>query len=305
MRGTYLTLTALMLISLGLPCYGELAKAPEQVSDCGKYKLRVYRMLYSPQVPKQGITICMSFHCLDSKRPEKVLDSVPSDILLGYVKPLKKVEITEGIPCPLTSYSTHTGNFPPSVYIHETKGCSEASRLSLLELEIPVIHVKEWKTLKFTNLGKSMSEPMYCGPFALQTSGTDDAFYVVAGRHIKFKKEYENFNKRIPMTYLGHRYIGHTVQAVDSSGQRFERRGSTGSGGHTRVALCIPDQTKDHPFAGKKINYPISVSIRIPEKVVTEMLTFRFRDLPLPSLAEGKWDFRTNKVNKKANGDDN
>ena len=178
----------------------------------------------------------------------------------------------------------------------------ETSGLASLDLEVPVIRVTEWRTLRFENLGRGKSGYLHCGPFDLATEGDDKRFTVAAGAFSEFEKEHRDYLRHVPLQFLHHQYALEAIHLVDADGREANSLGgSLGGGGGVftyqwpdeRPALNANDNAPKLFVFGepRPIAYPVTITLRMPEKWTTEQVKFRVKKVPIPTLTEARREY--------------
>ena len=229
-----------------------------------------------------------------------------SNAFLGSTASLRKLVAADGADCTDNRHSLSTDNNPRSIPVSGLELGREQTSLKLLELAAPLVQVKTWKTLEFNGLGRAESRFPLCGPFEFITRGEDKRFKVTVAARSRFSQKQEESRKRIPLDFLHHQYVANKAVIVDSSGHRLISIATSGTRESRTSTLVIIDLPNAKPVessrgeigAGvvqwaveyKDIAYPVTVTMRIPEKWTAETATFRFTDVPLPSMAEGRWE---------------
>jgi hypothetical protein len=204
------------------------------------------------------------------------------DTLLERANPLTRAVTPDGVQHELaiTDYTVHvaTGNLAIT-YLRLPLGTELVSEL---EFRCVLVHVTQWKELRFTGLGPGESAPLHCGPFELWVGGEPGRFVVGAGAMAEFEAEHRSFSERVPIEGLHHRWALQAVQVQDANGRQLFNMGGGGSGG-VSVGHFYPEMM-GAPGASvePEIAYPVSVSLRVPLVFEREEVRFLFRDVPVP-----------------------
>jgi hypothetical protein len=257
-------------------------------SKCGKYRLRLERASQSPSPWNSGIAAIsldfeMDFGQAGMRNFERHL---PQDTYLENADPFVAARINL-VEIGKNKHFGWTDNFSPSVTVSDLELGSEQKQLDSLTLKVTVVRIKTWETVRFTGVGQGKSDFLQCGPFQLVVHGETDQVRVAAAAYSDFAAETAEYHKRVPLSFVNHRYAMDHMTITDATKKPLTYIGYGGSGGstvghfHRRGGIEVDSPREPIP-------YPLQVEVRLPKEYETERVGFEFKDLPLPALKKGR-----------------
>lgn len=162
-------------------------------------------------------------------------------------------------------------------------------RLQDIEIEVAVVRVTEWDTQSFqAALGRS--DFFKYGPFELRAVAEGRQLKVDAMPYPQFRADHEAYRVRMPLAFLNPAYAMQELKLVDTAGRSPTSTGSTvpGSGAvsSTFTGWRVANPGTESPaVASDGIDYPVTLTVRLPKRFETERVKFRFEEIILPAPA--------------------
>ena len=213
------------------------------------------------------------------------MPELPDDLYLDNVStPVLALFVISGRNLAKTSYGWSVEGKTGRVVISDLDIGDARLRLLGVDLELVLTRVTEWETLAF-QAGLGRSDFFQCGPFELRANGEARQFQVDAWAYPQFKPQHEAYRKRVPVTFLDHRFAMRQLKVFDAA-----NRVPAG------VATSVPSigaitstfsnfrGTDDDGSAapdGDNIKYPVSMRVRLPQRFESERIKFHFDMIPL------------------------
>ena len=270
------------------------AASRETVSECGQYSLRLHGVTPSnAHDMKTSWVFDFAAHA-----PEVSLSDASHAFYLDKVS-VRRVVTSDGNDRSIADPSEWSDNYPPSITVNFLVGYPAPRELTEMDLEVTVVKVTKWQSLKFEGLGQVQSGYLKCGPFDLVTNGEADAFHVLAAAFGGPEHDYAAFDRKVPLSFLHHVYAANNAAVTDGAGHSLFRTSIFSTGGASaatyilggelhavvpdKIAATMPSnavtlvQDKILPIA-----YPVTLTMPIPETFTQETVVFRVKNLPIP-----------------------
>lgn len=210
---------------------------------------------------------------------------LPDDLYLDNAStPVLALFVISGKNLAKTSYAWSVEGKTGRVVISDLDIGDARLRLLGVDLELVLTRVTQWETLTFqAELGRS--EFFQCGPFELRATGEAQRFQVDAWAYPQFKPQHEAYRKRVPVTFIDHRFAMRQLKVFDAA-----NRSPAG------VATSVPSigamtstfsnfrATDGNGWAASEsedIKYPVSMTVRLPQRFESERIKFHFDMIPL------------------------
>jgi hypothetical protein len=178
----------------------------------------------------------------------------------------------------------------PGLKFHELDLGGAGHHLTALEFEVPMVKVTQWRTIttkkEAPDAEEKNGEPIDCGAFQICLGGTTDTFHVLAGAMGGFETSRKAYAAKVPLGFLNHGYAMSALEARDGEGKAISYGVTTMTGGASVRSYPGPElvttQRADGGLAftgaivpAKKIIYPVTVTLRMPEKWEKQRVVFR------------------------------
>jgi hypothetical protein len=238
-------------------------------SSCGRYTLRLERSEWRTEIgqrPKLSMQLAFRTDETDALLcgQARVTDLVPPD----------GTEFREGDLKGLSHADSGSG----TLSVHDVEVYGRTDRLQRLRIECRVMRVLSWRTYRLTCAGPGDEEEFVCPPYRVGVSGENETCHVGAS----FGEDWRTFPpaQRDLFGLLGHDWVAGSVVLLDASGKRLEGYGASGGGGFTVAHFGSTLVAEPGSSAPRPIAYPVTGTLRLPERYVVEVVPFEFLDFP-------------------------
>jgi hypothetical protein len=174
---------------------------------------------------------------------------------------------------PLPELLAHASVWPwgsPRVQVH---GIRSPVRLDRLVIEVGVIRVVESKAYRFEKLALGKSARLSAPPFAFEVEAAESGAMVVC--ELVRDEQLRAIEKALDTQTLTPMWAFEALLLTDAQSRFLER--TEGGGNHRAGAYDYALASAPHA----PLPFPLSLSIRIPTKIVKERIRFEFRDFKL------------------------
>lgn len=297
----------LSFLAQGLATETNKAGGPVKVavSEDGHYRLSLAETGQGPSPwDENRASISASFR-LESRAEAAgdFMQQVPEDVFLENVE-VAAVELLSGKDVAGEKASQWVDSSALKVTLQHLEVGDEQRRLGRLKLVVTLVKVTEWELVEFNGIQKADEKALHCGPFELVVCEAQPRHLSVsAAAFSSHAREHEAYRERMPLQFLTHRYATRELRLTDSAGKRlgFSAGTFTGGGSSARYAIhkgmpltfAAKEQSAGEApssFFGEAedIRYPVTATLRLPRKYVSERAVFEFRDVELPALKREK-----------------
>jgi hypothetical protein len=151
----------------------------------------------------------------------------------------------------------------------------DPKRIASLDVELRLVRPKTWATATESLEGLGAERNVVLAPFEFGLSATENAITVTA---YSTNASLAAGPPRDAVGLLSHRWAAAAATIRDAKGAALDAAGGGGSGGFTRDTYLRMSEP------GGAIEFPLTVTVRVPDAVDVEVVRYRFTDLDLASV---------------------
>jgi hypothetical protein len=205
------------------------------------------------------------------------------DVLVALdtaVAPLRKVVTSLGASLPVDEMHASLDPRSGMVAVHGIRMSASAANLREVEFQVRLLRVTKWTehVSRPVDLGEGIDLP--CPPARAFIRAEPGVCWVSAA----YGEDSENHPRRQEfLGHLGHDAIAGGAVVRDSRGRTLVSQMGVGSGGSSSFGF-VPREAMESAGRGGPfyVDYPVTVTVRMPEEFTVETVLFRFEDLRLP-----------------------
>jgi hypothetical protein len=273
----------------------DLVAADAPVIAAGKYsrgacQLRLLNVSQDKSTQnRNAYTVAMQFQ-LEFPQGEKrqFTAQLPADFYLNNTRsPLLNAEAEPGKNLAKAVHSGTAEGANGVVSIDELEVGARRDRLRNVDVELALVRVTEWEQKKFDGIGLGLTEFLQCGPFEFRVTGDSSQLRLSVWAYPQFRVDHDAYRKRVPLKFIGPSYAMDVLKLTDKVGRSPTATGIAGGGAGASIASYTswraPAGATEGTTENEEVSYPVTLSLRLPVRFETEMVKFRFDQIPLPA----------------------
>ena len=172
-------------------------------------------------------------------------------------------------------------NYPgPWLLAHSIELGEERERPSEFEIACTVVDVIEWEEHVLEDVPPGRSDGLSLGKVDVTVTGEQEVCWVATAFLARDDGKYPFYTPP---------WAASALEVTDASGVHLQATGGGSTGGSMAMMFVRPDRFNSPRMTARSgVVYPVRIVLRVPARHEEHAVVFRWKDLPLPPIDDGR-----------------